>query len=145
MGSQKKLIERVVISVGVLLGYYAANGFDISGIYTYTSPFSNHKMDKTVRTDETCNSCKGSGKNEKGVRCLTCNGVGRVTADEPCMACRGNGKLFSDTCRTCVGTGKRNPPDYPTCGFCNGSGKDLLQSWQRCRMCGGIGKILPKE
>jgi len=64
---------------------------------------------------ETCNACKGSGKNHLGVQCSTCNGRGRVLASTPCRVCGGSGEGFSlrgyaPPCSECRGTGKRNPP-----------------------------------
>jgi DnaJ-class molecular chaperone len=64
---------------------------------------------------ETCNTCKGSGKNANGVYCSTCSGKGKVDPAAPCTFCGGSGQGFPMPggggrmpCPQCHGTGKRN-------------------------------------
>jgi molecular chaperone DnaJ len=66
-------------------------------------------------TNDTCDSCKGSGSADgaKPVTCQTCHGHGAVrfqqgffTMEKTCHTCDGLGKTISTPCRSCHGQGR---------------------------------------
>jgi len=77
------------------------------------------KRDVTVRRNENCSECSGTGA-EKGTHkrtCSTCGGTGQVRQQRqsafgnfvnvvPCTACGGKGEIIDTPCRSCQGTGK---------------------------------------
>lgn len=67
-------------------------------------------------TEETCESCKGSGA-EKGSQpetCATCGGHGQVRVSQgffqmqtTCPTCHGQGKIIKNPCKQCRGNGRQ--------------------------------------
>lgn len=68
-----------------------------------------------IPTNETCDSCSGSGA-EKGTSaksCSTCAGQGRVrqqqgffTIERTCPTCQGQGTVIETPCKKCAGSGR---------------------------------------
>jgi molecular chaperone DnaJ len=68
----------------------------------------------TLRRNEICTECKGSGAVKGGVvTCSACNGQGMViqghgffSLQSTCSRCGGNGRLIKTPCHYCQGTGR---------------------------------------
>jgi len=77
--------------------------------------FSGTKLDIRVPTRVTCESCKGTGsedKNKPAETCGTCKGAGKVRAQQgfflmerTCPTCGGTGRVIRTPCRVCQGAG----------------------------------------
>ncbi len=77
------------------------------------------KKDITIRREENCPECDGSGA-KKGTTpetCPDCNGAGRmqfqqrtpfgnIASTRTCSRCKGSGKIIKDPCGNCRGTGR---------------------------------------
>jgi molecular chaperone DnaJ len=68
----------------------------------------------SIRRNETCETCDGSGAAEGTTksRCQQCGGRGQVTAQrgffmvsQTCPRCRGNGHVIEKPCKSCNGSG----------------------------------------
>jgi molecular chaperone DnaJ len=68
----------------------------------------------SIRRNETCETCDGSGAAEGTTksRCQQCGGRGQVTAQrgffmvsQTCPRCRGNGHVIEKPCKSCDGSG----------------------------------------
>jgi len=67
----------------------------------------------------TCESCNGSGSNDKSrpITCPTCKGQGSIRVqqgffivEKTCNTCSGIGEIIKDPCKKCQGTGRVNKP-----------------------------------
>jgi len=80
-----------------------------------TEAFSGTKVTLRVPTRVTCESCTGTGSEDKGKAadtCTTCNGAGKVRAQQgfflierTCPTCGGQGRVIRNPCRVCRGAG----------------------------------------
>jgi molecular chaperone DnaJ len=77
--------------------------------------FSGTKVNLRVPTRVKCESCDGSGSQDKGraaETCPTCHGAGKVRAQQgfflierTCPTCGGQGRVIRNPCRVCQGVG----------------------------------------
>jgi molecular chaperone DnaJ len=77
--------------------------------------FSGTKVNLRVPTRVKCESCDGTGSQDKGraaETCPTCHGAGKVRAQQgfflierTCPTCGGQGRVIRNPCRVCQGTG----------------------------------------
>jgi molecular chaperone DnaJ len=77
--------------------------------------FSGTKVNLRVPTRVKCESCDGSGSQDKGraaETCPTCHGAGKVRAQQgfflierTCPTCGGQGRVIRNPCRVCQGAG----------------------------------------
>ncbi|AQS86076.1 MAG: molecular chaperone DnaJ [Acetobacter aceti] len=82
--------------------------------------FAGVKKSITIKTRVMCESCDGTGSNEKdaGVQvCPSCHGAGKVRAQQgffvverPCPTCHGAGRVVKDPCQACHGVGTVEKP-----------------------------------
>jgi molecular chaperone DnaJ len=80
-----------------------------------TEAFSGTKVTLRVPTRVACESCAGTGsedKNKANTTCATCQGAGKVRAQQgfflierTCPTCGGSGRTISNPCRVCRGQG----------------------------------------
>ena len=109
-----------------------------------------------------CPDCKGTGnqdcsycRNQKAVRCLSCNGQGQHQKNErvTCDGCNGRGSspglrggpMGGSTiqCTSCRGTGTKTKIAYERCNECRGKGTVECEKCPRshCGRCDGDGTI----
>jgi molecular chaperone DnaJ len=77
--------------------------------------FSGTKINLRVPTRVKCESCEGTGSQDKGraaETCPTCQGAGKVRAQQgfflierTCPTCSGQGRVIRNPCRVCQGAG----------------------------------------
>src|SRR5476651_724233 len=77
--------------------------------------FSGTKVNLRVPTRVKCESCEGSGSQDKGraaETCPTCQGAGKVRTQQgfflierTCQTCGGQGRVIRNLCRVCQGVG----------------------------------------
>jgi molecular chaperone DnaJ len=78
------------------------------------------KREVSVRRNENCSDCKGSGaaKGTEKKTCHVCGGTGQVRQQRqsafgnfvnvvPCSTCSGTGEIIDSPCKTCHGSGKQ--------------------------------------
>lgn len=77
---------------------------------------SGAKKTVTIKRQEHCDTCSGSGAKEgtSKVTCTTCGGRGQVSRSQgfftmasPCPNCRGAGQIIESPCDTCKGAGRK--------------------------------------
>ncbi|MBI4977338.1 MAG: molecular chaperone DnaJ [Spirochaetes bacterium] len=72
------------------------------------------KMEISIKKNDTCDTCGGSGaeKGSKPITCVECAGRGQVrraqgffSISTTCPRCRGTGQIISNPCKSCHGSG----------------------------------------